>query len=321
MRRAPAVRLHGDDRRQLQALAHARSSSPKLALRARIVLGAASGQQNVEIARHLRTSPGTVSLWRRRFLLHGVAGVVKEAPRPGRPPVIPNVKIQAAIRAIVEKAPSDAPYWSTRRLARELGMSKSTVQRIWKARGIDPRRIIDPFRPDRGLSFLERVTDLVGVYLNPPERAVAFTTDERARATRLKTGKRAALTQLRRRQRGAEFRAFLQMTDRETPRGLDVHLLVDSRVGPAPPEVQRWLAQHPRFHVHFLPSDEIGLTLIDRLIGEFSRRRTRQGGLASAQRLRLAIRERQGGRTTGRAFVWTATAPDIRGAAGRPAIP
>lgn len=318
MRRAPSVRLHWRERRELNALVQSPFAPPRLRLRARVVLRASEAATNKQIARALGTNPGTVARWRRRFLLHGTPGLLKDAPRPGRPPSIPDSKVALIIRSKADRGSPRAPGWSTRRLATATGVSKSTIQRIWQAQGIDPRRAAEPLRPETGMGFLDNVTDMVGLYLNPPERAIAFSTDERLRSSKLGKGELRAIANLRRRSQGVEFQAFLQVIDRETPGTLRVHLLLDSRLAPAPPQLNRWLAQHPRFHFHYLPSDRAGLTLIDRLVAEFSRRRVPPGESPSAQRLRHAIREHfRASRGLPRPFIWTTTAEDIRNPLGR----
>lgn len=312
--------LHREQRQQLEALVRAPDTPTRVARRARIVLRAAEGAQNRVIAAELGTSPAAAALWRQRFLSHGVAGLVQDAPRSGRPPRIPEAKVQSILRAGVEETAPTVRRRSARSLAGEFEVSKSSVQRLWRAHGI--RRLPRPAPPsDASMEFLERVTDLVGLYLYPPERAVAFSTDERVRANPFRRSNESAAPREPERDRAAEFRAFLQMTDRETPRILDVHLLLDSRVGPVPPEVERWLRHHPRFHLHFLPADRVGLTLIDRLIEGFSRRKDRPGASASAHRLKYALREHLlRDLDSLRPFVWTAASGDIRGAYGRRAI-
>jgi transposase len=321
MRRAPLVRLPQRERRALRALATSAESPRRVALRARQVLRAADGLRNDEVAAELGVSAATVGRWRRRYLLHGIAGITKEAPRPGRPPRYSETTIRALLRTTVTRRPPDAPVWSTRRLARETGVSKSTVHRVWKARGLDPRAGLRPAGRASGMGFFDRVTDMVGVYLDRSERAVAFSTDERAAVSQLDSGERRALDRLERRSRGAEFRSFLQVVERETPPGLDVHLLVDSRLAPTPPEIERWLAHHPRVHLHYLPADPVASTLIDRLIGEFARRRANASTQQSAKRLAHSIREHyHPGRGSGRPFIWTASGSEIRGRTGQPDI-
>jgi len=313
MRRAPTVRLSRGERSQLTAWVRAHTTSQRRVVRARIVLRAADGAQNRAIARELRTTPGTVAVWRRRFLLHRIPGIEEDAPRPGRPPIIPTSTIQAIVRSTLGRRPPNAPYWSARSLARDMGVSKTTVQRVWKAHQLDPRRAAESFRRNPGPEFVRKVTDFVGLYLNPPERAMAFSVDERARGSALRPSERRAFSRFQERSRAAEFRAFLQTIDRETPRELDVHLLVDNRLGPTAPEIRRWLVRHPRFYLHLLPSEGPTPTLLDRLLGEFTKKRVRSGTLPSVARLHGAIQHHfMSLEESGRAFVWTATGEEIR---------
>jgi Homeodomain-like domain len=321
VRRAPTIRLHASERRELAALAELPAASPKMRLRARVVLRAASGATNQRIAGELSTDPGTVARWRRRYLLHGTPGLLRDAPRPGRPTSIPDSKVELVVRSALEPNGHWGRRPSARATARATGVSKSSVQRIWRARGV---RIRDPRPASRaagGMGFLNHVTDMVGLYLDPPERAIAFATDERAVAARTANSDLRDLARLRGRSHGVKLRAFLQVVERETPAILDIHLLLDSRLAPTPPVLDRWLSQRPRFHLHYLPSDRTGLTLIDRLVVEFSRRRSRPGETASALRLRHAIREHlRESRGVPRPFVWTTATQDVRSASRRSPI-
>ncbi len=200
-----------------------------------------------------------------------------------------------------------------------MGLSKSTVQRIWKARGIGPSRRPRPERTDAGLEFVGRVTDLVGVYLSLFERVVAFSTDERLPERKLATHGGFPHPPPRPPNRGAELLAFLKVTDRETPQALDVHLMVESRFAPPPQAVERWLSLHPRFHLHILAGDSVGRDFFDDLVGGFSKRRARPGAPSSPHRLQNALREHfRTVRGSPRPFVWTATAEEIRGLLPRP---
>ena len=321
MRSAPSVELHWRERRELATLAEDPTAPEKIRLRARVVLRASEGWSNRRIASNLATDPGTVGRWRRRFLLHGTSGLRRDAPRPGRPTSIPESTVQRIIRATLDERFRESPRLSARALARETGVGKSTIQRIWAIHRIGSRRRVVPARGSPGMSFLANVTDMVGLYLNPPERAIAFSTDEALRSTRLERGEHRAIERLQRRSQDLEFRAFLQVVDRQTPAPLDVHLLLDSRFAPPPPSIARWLTEHPRFHLHFLPSDRAGATLIDRLVGEFSRRRVRPGESPSAQRLRHAIREHfRTSRGYPSPFVWTTSAVDVPTEGGRTSV-
>jgi transposase len=321
MRRAPSVKLHSEDRRRLLSIAQDREVPARIALRARVVLRAAEGGTNRRIAQELRTNPATAARWRQRFLVHGVAGIVKDAPRPGRPPRIPDSRIQAAVRATLTRKPPDRAVWSARSLARDTGLSKSTVQRIWRARGINPGRRPPPERSEAGFEFVGRITDLVGVYLSLFERVVAFSTDERLPGRRLSALGGLPLSPPRPPTRRAELLAFLKVTDRETPQGLDVHLMVDRRFAPPSPPIERWLSLHPRFHLHILPADAVGRDFFDDLVGGFSKRRTRPGAPSSPYRLQNALREHfRSARRSPTPFVWTATADEIRGLPPRASI-
>lgn len=321
MRRAPPVRISRQERRDLEARLRATTTSKRVARRLRIVLRASTGRENEEIARELGTSPATVALWRRRFLMQRLPGVERDAPRPGRPPVIPTSTVETIVWRKLGGLTPGSPRWSARRVARSVGVSKTTVQRIWKAHQLRLRRAVTPARPEPGTEFVDRVTDFVGLYLNPPERAMVFCVDEKARGTSLGQQERRAMAELRRPSRGVEFRAFLQAIDRETPAELDLHLLLDDRMAPIPPEVARWLSGHPRFHFHFLPSDGSGPNLIDHWFREFTQKRVRSEAFPSVVRLHRSIQGHFAapGSAT-RPFVWSATAEEIRDRAGRARI-
>ncbi|MGA7845886.1 MAG: helix-turn-helix domain-containing protein, partial [Thermoplasmata archaeon] len=247
MRRAAVVQASREERRRLQAMARGGTVRPRVAFRSRIVLRAAEGAQNREIAKELRTSPGTVALWRRRFLVQRIPALERDAPRPGRPPAIPASSIQALVRATLERSAPDGAPWTVRSLARAMGVSKTTVHRVWQARRIHPRGSGSSTPPPRS-EFVDRVTDFVGLYLNPPERAMAFCVDENGRGASLDRRERNAIRTLRERDRGAQFLSFLQSVDRETPAGFELHLVLDPLLAPTSPKVQRWLVRHPRFY-------------------------------------------------------------------------
>jgi transposase len=304
----------------LVSLSRGPSTPPRVAFRARVVLRASSGAQNREIAEELHTSPGTVALWRRRFIAQRVPGIERDAPRPGRPSAIPASSIQALVRATVERrAPTGAP-WTTRSLARAMGVSKSTVSRVWQSRRIHPQGS-GGAEPPRRSEFVDRVTDFVGLYLNPPERAMAFCVDETARSTSLDLRERHAIEALREPDRGARFLSFLQAVDRETPKGFELHLVLDRLLAPTSPTVQRWLARHPRFQLHFLPTDPKRPNLIDHWFGEFTKKRIRANAYPSVTRLHQAIQAHLGGGGSFAVpFTWTATSEEIRTRSGERGI-
>ncbi len=313
MRKAPTVRLLRGERARLEAVARSAASPPRLARRARLVLRAAQGRTNREIATELATDPGTVARWRRRFLMQRVPGILRDAPRTGRPPSIPASKIRVVVRSTLGRRAPGGRYWSARSLAREVGLSKSTIQRIWKAHGLEPRRPSETFRADPGMGFVQGVTDFVGLYLDAPERAMAFAVDRRARPARSAPSARSESTRDDDRRRCLAFRAFLQSVDRETPRRLEVHLLVDSRVTPADPDVHLWLARHPRFFLHTVPTGGPGANVIGRWFAEFTRRRVGRQASASVLRLHRAVRDHLAHADRGGPpFVWTATAEEIQ---------
>ena len=317
MRRAPAVPLSRDEREELLQLAEGNATPPRIALRARIVLRAAAGVENQQIAEELGTNAGTVSRWRRRFRMQRIPGIERDAPRSGRPPQVPTSTIKLIVRRTLGRRPGGGRAWTARSLARSVGVSKTTVQRVWRAHHIQPRRAIEVVPAGASAPFIDKVTDFVGLYLNPPERAMAFSVDEKGRGSSLSRKERRALETYQQRSRAEEFRSFLQTVDRETPKELDVHLLLDNRIAPTSPEVQRWLVRHPRFYLHFLASSASGPNLIDRWFAEFTQKGSPPETFPSVVRLHRAIRDHlstpQG---AARPFVWSATSEEIRSRSG-----
>ena len=306
------------ERPRLEALAASPTTPGRIAQRLRIVLLAADGRSDRAISEEVGTDPGTVARWRRRFLVQRLAGIVRDAPRTGRPPSIPTSKIQVILRSTLGRRPPGGGYWSARSLAREVGVSKTTVQRVWKAHGIEPRHAAETFRPNPGMRFVQQITDLVGVYLDPPERAMVFSVDARARPVSRAARAEQAKTAAEERRRGKEFLAFLQGVDRETPRGLDLHLLVDSRLTPNDPDVHRWLVRHPRFFLHYAPPGPGRADVIERWLAGFTRRRKAPSPFPSVARLHRAIRAHFASRAgASEPFVWTSTLEEVRDRTGR----
>jgi transposase len=322
VRRAPVLALARGERPRLEALVASPSTPGRIARRIRIVLLAADGRSDRAISEEVGSDPGTVARWRRRFVVQRLPGIVRDAPRTGRPPSIPTSKIQVILRSTLGRRPPGGGFWSARSLAREVGVSKTTVQRVWKAHGIEPRRAAETFRPHPGRAFVEQITDLVGVYLDPPERAMVFSVDVRARPVSRAARAEQAKSAAEERRRGQAFLAFLQGIDRETPRGLDLHLLVDSRLTPNEPDVRRWLVRHPRFFLHYAPPGPGRADVIERWLAGFTRRRTAPSPFPSVARLHRAIRAHFAGRGgASQPFVWTSTAEEIRDRTGRPGAP
>ena len=246
-----------------------------------------------------------------------IPGIERDAPRPGRPPVVPTSTIQLIVRRARARSLPGGGRRSARQIAKEFGVSKTTVLRVWKAHRVTARPPTSPAPPEPSPEFADKVTDFVGLYLNSPQRAMAFSVDERSpsevggRSSSAPAGPNPPLDQ------AAEFRKFLQAVDRETPKELDVHLLVDSRVTPTLPEIRRWLVRHPRFYLHLLPPAGPTPNLIDRLLREFTAKRVRPGTPVSAVRLHAAV-QRYFASLDGSPgpFVWTATAEEIRSRSG-----
>jgi transposase len=345
MAMAPAVgiELTGDERAQLEAWARRRSSAQALALRARIVLAAAEGLNNTEIAQRLGVHRPMVRKWRSRFAEHRLDGLTDE-PRPGRPRTVTDAQVEEVIVKTLETTPKDATHWSTRSMAREVGLTQSAVLRIWKAFGLQPHRQ-QTWKLSKDPLFIDKVRDVVGLYLNPPERAVVLCVDEKSqiqaldrtapilpmlpgvpeRATHdyrragtsslyaaldITTGK--VIGALHSRHRAIEFKKFLQTIDREVPGELAVHLVLDNSSTHKTPAIQRWLAAHPRFVLHFTPTSSSWLNLVERWFAELTTKKLRRGAHRSVRQLNTDIR---GWIETWNAnpqpFVWTKTADEI----------
>jgi transposase len=342
----PAAALEIDDHqhRRLQALAQSGKTPQKVALRARIVLLAGAGRPNHAIAQELQVSRPTVLLWRGRFAQAGVPGLVKEARRPGRKPKLSPDKIKAVVEATLQTTPVGATHWSLRTMAKAQGLSRMAVQRIWKAHRLQPHRV-ETFKLSRDPQFVEKLRDVVGLYLNPPDRAWVLSVDEKSQIQAL--DRTAPLLPLRPgiparqshdytrhgtttlfaalslldgkvigeclpRHRSREFIRFLDKIDDETPPQLDLHLIVDNYATHKSPPVKRWLKQHPRFHFHFIPTSSSWLNLVERWFGEITRKRIRRGTFQSVPELIEAIEAylTEHNRNP-KAFVWTKSADAI----------
>jgi transposase len=339
---APVV-LSAAERGQLESWTRRRTSAQALALRSRIVLLAAEGRNNTEIARELGVHRNVAGKWRSRFLEHRLDGLSDE-PRPGRPRMITDEQVEEVVIKTLETTPKDATHWSTRSMAREVGLTQSAVLRIWKAFGLQPHRQ-QTWKLSKDPLFIDKVRDVVGLYLNPPERAVVLCVDEKSqiqaldrtapilpmlpgtpeRATHdyrragtsslyaaldLTTGR--VIGRLHSRHRAIEFKQFLQTLDREVPAHLDVHLILDNSSTHKTPAIQRWLAAHPRFVVHFTPTSSSWLNLVERWFAELTNKLLRRGAHRSVRQLNAEIRNWiDTWNADPKPFVWTKTADEI----------
>ena len=340
---AVPVELTDDERARLESWSRRRATAQALALRARIVLAAADGLSNLEIAEQLGVSRPTVTKWRNRFAELRLDGLLDE-PRPGRPRTITDEQVEAVVIKTLESKPKDATHWSTRSMAGEMGMTPDAIWRIWQAFGLQPHRA-ETFKLSTDPLFVEKVKDICGLYLNPPERAVVLCVDEKSqiqaldrtqpilpllpgtpeRATHdykrhgtsslyaaldLTTGK--VIGSLHNRHRAIEFHKFLQTIDQQVPRHLDVHIVLDNSSTHKTPKIQRWLATHPRFHVHFTPTSSSWLNLVERWFAELTNKKLRRGAYRSVRALNADIRAWIANwNNNPRPYVWTKTAEQI----------
>jgi transposase len=337
------IELSDDERAQLEAWERRRSSAQALALRSRIVLEAAEGPNNTAIARDLGVAVSSVRKWRNRFAVHRLDGLTDE-PRPGQPRRITDAQVEEVIVKTLETTPKDATHWSTRSMAAEVGLNQTAVHRIWKAFGLQPHRQ-DAWKLSKDPLFIEKVLDVVGLYLNPPERAVVLCVDEKSqiqaldrtapilpmlpgvpqRATHdykrhgtsslyaaldLATGQ--VIGRLHSRHRAIEFKQFLQTIDREVPAELDVHVVLDNSSTHKTPAIQKWLTAHPRFVLHFTPTSSSWLNLVERWFAELTTKKLRRGAHRSVRELNADIRSWiKTWNDDPKPYVWTKTADQI----------
>jgi transposase len=339
---APVV-LTAEERVQLEAWARRAKSANALAVRSRIVLAAADGLGNTAIAARLGIALSSARKWRSRFLAGRLDGLVDE-PRPGRPRTVSDEQVEAVITRTLESAPADATHWSTRSLAAELGLSQSAVSRIWRAFGLAPHRQ-DAWKLSRDPQFIAKVRDVVGLYLDPPERAVVLCVDEKTQIQALdRTApvfpmmpgtparashdyKRAGTSSLyaaldlatgqvtgslHARHRAIEFKKFLATIDRQVPAGLDVHVILDNASTHKTPAVKRWLAARPRFVLHFTPTSSSWLNLVERWFAELTTKKLQRGTHRTVRELNTDIRNWIATwNDNPRPYVWTRTADQI----------
>lgn len=344
MRVAPTILLSPEEREQLEKFARGRSTPQRLVLRSRIVLRAADGERNIDIASALGVREETVGLWRHRFHANRLEGIVKDAPRPGPNPTVPQDVVDKIVHKTLHEKPRGATHWSTRSMAKEVGVSKDTVQRVWKAHRLQPHRV-RTFKLSKDPKFSEKVRDIVGLYLNPPEKAAVFCVDEKTQIQALdRTQTRlpirpglpesrthdyrrngqidlfAALnlldgtvvTEFHHRHRHREFLVFLRTLDERVPPELDVHLVLDNLSAHKHERVTRWFERHPRFHVHWTPTGSSWINLVERWFRELTEKQIRRGSFDGVVDLKESILEFiEKYSENPRPFVWTVSADEV----------
>jgi transposase len=339
------MKIADEDRDKLTTMARRPKSGQALAMRARIVLSCGEGMSNSEVARKLNITGATVGKWRERFRKDGMDGLLDE-PRVGAPRKITDRQIEEVVTKTLESMPANSTHWSTRLMATETGLSQNAIVRIWHAFGLQPHRV-ENFKFSKDPQFVEKVRDIVGLYLNPPDRAVVVCLDEKSQVQALNRTEpilplapgvparqshdyeRHGVTSLfaamdvasgvtistcYRRHRHQEFLRFLHEIDENLPAGLDVHLVMDNYGTHKVSRVRNWLARHPRYHVHFTPTSGSWLNLVERLFAEVTERCVRRGSHTSVRALEKAMLAYLEQRNKNpKPFVWTADADMILG--------
>jgi len=341
MRVAPDIVLTDDEKAQLERLIRSRLTSVRLVQRARIVLLAAAGKQNKEIAAALAIGRVQVSRWRARYRAKRLAGIERDLPR-GAPP--PRVDVARLVALTTQSKPVAATHWSTRTMAAKLGVSAASVSRHWRANGLKPH-LVRGFKVSRDPQFVEKLEDIVGLYMSPPEHALVLCCDEKSQVQALdrtqpglplKKGRAATMThdykrhgtttlfaalnvldgqviaQCQQRHRHIEWLKFLRQIDRETPKGKELHLIADNYATHKHPKVQAWLAKHPRFSMHFTPTSASWLNMVERFFRDITTEQIRRGVFTSVAELIAAISDYVAHHNTQpKPFIWTKSARDI----------
>jgi transposase len=331
------------EREQLQAWTRRGKTAQALALRSRIVLACAKGLDNRVVAKELAVTPQTVSKWRGRFVRERLGGLC-DAPRSGAPRTVHDADVEAVITRTLEAKPRDATHWSTRAMAKQTGLSQSTISRIWRAFGLQPHRQ-ETFKLSSDPLFVAKTRDIVGLYLDPPVKAMVLCVDEKSQiqaldrtqpvlplapgvperrthdymrhgtttlfaALDIATGE--VIGRLHRRHRSQEFLKFLKTIDQQVPEDLDVHLIMDNYGTHKTQAVQNWFVRHPRFHVHFTPTSASWLNQVERWFATLTQKQIRRGTHRSTQQLEQAIRDYLANYNADpKPFVWSKTADEI----------
>jgi transposase len=342
-RRKSALVVTPLEREELERLAARPTTAQALAMRARVVLLSSEGLTNLAVAARLGVTNQTVGKWRERFVRERVQGLLDE-PRPGAPRSVSDHEVEKVVRATLESRPKDATHWSTRSMARSSGLSPTTVRRIWHAFGLQPHRC-ETFKLSKDPYFIEKVRDVAGLYMNPPDRALVLCVDEKSQiqaldrtqpllplgpgqverrthdyvrhgttslfaALNARTGE--VIGQCHARHRAREFRRFLDLIDANVPAGLDVHLVMDNSSTHKTPAIRRWFARHPHYHLHFTPTSASWLNQVERWFAELTRKQIRRGAHRSVEELERAIRTYLAVyNRDARPFAWTKSADAI----------
>jgi transposase len=339
------LKVTAEEKEKLTLLARRPKSAQAMAMRARIVLGCSEGASNSDVAQRLNITRATVGKWRERFRVHRLDGL-RDEPRVGAPRQITDKKIEDVVRKTLESMPAQGTHWSTRLMAEKIGLSQTAIVRIWRAFGLQPHRV-ESFKLSKDPQFVEKVRDIVGLYMNPPDRAIVLCVDEKSQVQALNrtqpilplaphvparqthdyerhgvTSLFAALdvasgvtiSNCYRRHRHQEFLQFLNEIEGNLPAGPDVHLIMDNYATHKVNKVQAWLTQHPRYHVHFTPTSASWLNLVERLFAEVTERCVRRGSHTAVKKLENALLDYLDARNKKpKPFVWTASADLILG--------
>ena len=343
MRVAPAIVLTEDQERTLQQWSRGRSLPARQVERARVILLAAAGKQDLEIAAEIGISNQKAARWRKRFLKAGLAGLERDAPRPGRMPSIPKTTVDRVIKLTTVDKPHNATHWSTRTMAAVVAISAASVRRIWRAHGLKPH-LIETFKVSKDPRFAEKLEGVVGLYLNPPEHALVLCCDEKSQIQALdrtqpglplKKGRGQTMTHdykrngtatlfaalntldgsvisiCQERHRHQEWLKFLRLLNDATPDDKQLHLIVDNYATHKHPKVKRWLARHSRFHVHFTPTSASWLNMVERFFRDLTEHRLRRGVFRDVEELIMAIDQYVDlHNEQPKPFIWTAKASD-----------